>query len=160
MRNKAQAVITDLFIALFIFLLLVSTIIFIWNRYSTRFNEDLEYKDMQLKALEISDLLIKTQGYPENWELDPSSVDILGLASSDRVLSEEKINALILNITYQNATMFLGLPTYDFYLRLSYLNGTMIQDYGLSSTSELSVSVKRIVSYKNEKVIFETRIWK
>lgn len=160
MHKKAQAVITDLFIALMIFTILISAIAFVWGRYSMRFNDNLEYSGMQLKALEISDLLIKTRGSPENWELSPSDAEIFGLASSDRTISEEKLDSLTHNVTYNNMTASLGLSDYGLYLRLSSLNGTSISDYGLDSESQLSVSIKRFVNYKNETSVFETRIWK
>ena len=158
--KKGQMAITDLFIALFVATILVILLMVVWNRYSLILIESSDYEGMQVIAFQTADLLVKSSGEPDNWELNPDNVDTIGLASSDRVLSEEKVDAflgLLLNITSNS----LGLELYDFYFQLNHINGTMLKDYGESPIlNESVINVQRLVLYKNEKAVVELALWK
>lgn len=156
--KKAQIVITDLFIALFIATILIILIIFAWNRYTIILNEDADYKEMQIIAFQTADLLVKSNGEPINWEETPTSVDVIGLAGSDRNLSIEKVNAFV-NLSYNITSKSLGVEYYDFYFQLKHINGTKLAEHG-KTPSNVVVNVQRLVSYKNEKAIVEFAVWK
>src|SRR3989344_6068419 len=95
MCKKGQIMIMDLFMSFFVFILLISSVIFTWNAYTLRLNDKLDYEEMMTKAFHVSDLLIENPGVPSEWEKSSSSVEVIGLATKDRVLSEEKVNAFI-----------------------------------------------------------------
>ncbi len=156
--KKSQIVIIDLVIALFIATILIIVIILAWNRYTIILNEDCMYKEMQIIAFQTADLLIKTGGEPIDWEKTPSSVDVIGLASSDRSLSIEKV-AAFLNLSYNISSKSLGLEFYDFYFQLKHVNGTKLGEYG-KPPNNFVVNAQRLVSYKNEKAIVEFAVWK
>ena len=73
MSKKSQMATTDLFIALFAATILIIIIIFAWNNYALILNEDVNYKEMQIKAFQTADLLIKSKGVPVNWEENPTN---------------------------------------------------------------------------------------
>lgn len=152
--------VTDLFIALFIATILIIVIIFVWNRYALILDENADYEGMQIIAFQTADLLVKSGGEPGDWELDPDSVDTIGLASSDRSLSEEKVDAFV-NLLLNVSSKSLGVELYDFYFQLKHINGTRLKEYGESSTPNRSViNVQRLVLYKDEKAVVEFALWK
>lgn len=158
-RKKAQIVLTDLFIALFVATILLVVIIFAWNRYSVIIEENSYYEGMQIIAFQTADLLVKSAGEPENWENDPENVYVIGLAGSDRTISEEKLDAFI-NLPLNISSRSLGIEIYDFYFQLKYINGTRLADYGKgSSKNKSTVNVQRLVIYKNEKAVVEFGLW-
>lgn len=74
--RKGQIASVDLFIAFTVFILLISILVGMWNTYSQRLNEGIEYEKMRLAAYHISDSFVKTPGSPSAWELSPFSRNI------------------------------------------------------------------------------------
>ncbi|MBU0629264.1 MAG: hypothetical protein KKC75_08820 [Nanoarchaeota archaeon] len=157
-KKKSQIATIDLFIALFVATALVLALIFTWNRYSEVLNDDSQYRELQIVAFQTSDLLVKFQGEPSNWEQNPDSVDTIGLASSDRNISAAKLNSF-LNLPYNITSQSLGLETLNFYLQLNHINGTQLADYGRTPKNTI-VRIQRFVSYQDEKAIMEIALWK
>lgn len=159
--KKSEIAVTDLFIALFMATILIIFIVYSWNKYVMVLSDNIDYNEMQIIAFQITDLLVKSKGEPENWEEDPENVYVIGLAGSDRNLSTEKVDAFINNITYDNASLILGMGFYDFYFQLKHINGTRLKEFGQGSIPNRSVvNVPRLVYYKNEKAILEFALWK
>ncbi|MFH2027839.1 MAG: hypothetical protein ABIJ08_01755 [Nanoarchaeota archaeon] len=156
-RRKSQLAMTDFFLALFLATLLLAIILFAWNRYTLTLNDEVKYKSMVIIASQTSDLLIKNMGYPDEWELEPENVQIIGLAKNDRNISKDKLEALT-NLTYDRCSKLLGLELYEFYLELKNTNGTLIFSYGIEPEG-IEVNVQRIVMYENEKSILEFAVW-
>ena len=120
MNKRAQSVIFDLFIALFIFVLITSMIIVMWNKYGIEINDKVEQKEMWLKTYHITSLLAESKGYPINWYLNRSDIGSLGLADMDRQLSSYKLFAFI-DLSENNYSLvknLLNIEGYNFYFRL------------------------------------------
>ncbi len=156
--KKSQIAVTDLFIALFIATILIIIVIFTWNRYSIILNEESDYRELQIIAFQTADLLVKSEGDPQNWENNPLNVDVIGLATKDRNLSAEKVNSFI-NLSYNFTLKSLGLELYDFYFQLKDINGTKLAEHG-KTPKNFVVNVQRLVLYENEKAIVEFALWK
>lgn len=156
--RKAQAAIADLFIALFIFLLLTSIIIYLWNNYNTRLSEDVEYERMQLKAYQITDQLIKSQGVPTAWEKDPSNFEELGLATDDRMLSTKKVDEFT-KLPYNDVREALNLEGYGYNFNITTLSNKILKSSGESFEGTEAVGLERYVIYNDEKAIFKFQIW-
>jgi len=158
MFKKSQIAITDLFIALFVAAILITVIVFTWNKYTTILEEDISYNEMGVIAFQASDLLVKSKGEPLNWEENPTNVDVLGLASSDRNLSIRKIDAFV-NLSYSNASKLLGTGFYNFYFKLKHINGTILTEHGKTPNNTV-INVQRLVWYDDEKAFLEFALWK
>ncbi len=156
-NKKSQMAVTDLFIALFVAMILIVIILFVWNRYTVILQENKYYDGLQVVGFQTTDLLVKSRGEPENWEETPDNVDTIGLAYSDRNISTEKLNAF-LSLSYANASQALGLRGYNFRFRLKNINGTILEEYG-KNPGDFVVDVQRVVIYQNEKSIVELAIW-
>ncbi len=159
--KKAQMAITDLFIALFAFTILIVIVVFVWNRYVLILGENSDYEEMKIVAFQTADLLVKSKGWPDNWEENPDGVEVIGLAGSDRNISAAKVSALINNVSYSNASRSLGVAYYNFSLQINHINGTKLEGYGPSSFPNRSViNIQRLVHYENEKAVLQFALWK
>lgn len=157
--RKGQIASVDLFIAFTVFILLVSILVGMWNMYSQRLNEGIEYEKMRLAAYHISDSFVKTPGSPSAWELSPSSAEIFGLAIDDRVLSSAKANAFA-NISYSAAKEKLKIMGYNYRFRIKDLSNNILLASGMAPAGDISIVVERYVTYENEKAIMEFALWK
>jgi len=154
---KAQIAVTDFFIALFILGILLSFIILAWNTQERRFNEKLEYENMIVTAFQVTDVLVKTEGYPIGWNI--SNVRVIGLAGIDRIISGDKL-ALFDNITYDSLRSKLGLLPYHFELVMERLDGTPVYYKGSAFTGDKSVNIKRIVLFDGQEAVVRFNLWR
>ncbi|MFH1065377.1 MAG: hypothetical protein V1734_02620 [Nanoarchaeota archaeon] len=157
--RKGQIASVDLFIAFFVFILLISILVGTWNLYNQRLNESMEYEKMRLGAYYISDSFVKTSGTPSAWENNPSSVEIIGLAIDDRVLSSAKVDAFA-NLSYASAREKLKIMGYNYGFRIKDLSNNIIMASGMAPAGDISIVVERYVTYENEKAIMEFALWK
>ena len=157
--NKAQIAVTDLFVAIFIFIALLISIFVTWNIYITRIEQRDNYNNILSNAVQITDTLVKSPGKPINWEQNNATAEIIGLASSDRNLSERKVNAFV-TLTYNTTKDLLNIKRYDFKFTLININNSALIEYGLNSTGNNTVSIRRIVWYGNATAFMDFKLWK
>ena len=134
MKNKkSQSVVFDLFIALFVFVLITSIILVMWNKYSLEMEDKIIQKDMWLKTYHITSLLVESKGNPINWHTNYSNIGSFGLADIDRQLNSSKLFAF-LNLSENNYSLvrnLLNIEGYEFYFKLSDTGG-LIAHQGVS----------------------------
>ena len=152
---KAQAAVIDLFIALFLFMIMLSTTIYTWNLYITRLNEDRENTEIIMKAFQATEALVKNEGIPANWNL--TNVNLAGLGI-DRILFSDKVD-LFFNLSEDKIKDIFKIQLYDFNITLKYINGTKIKEKN-NLEGEKYNNVKRYALYKNEPAILEFKIGK
>ena len=148
MQKKGQIIITDLAFSLFIFLILFIGYFIEWNRTMNRLDSTIQFNDLELRTLQISDLLTRSPGVPSNWETTPASATLIGLAEKDRILSPAKVHALT-NLSYNQTKTLFNIPELDFYLLIK-KNNLAIAEIGVPPTQR-AVHLQRIVRYQNEK---------
>ncbi|MBU4501733.1 MAG: hypothetical protein KKA79_04020 [Nanoarchaeota archaeon] len=156
--RKAQLASVDLFIAITVFLILITATIYTWNLYNIRFNENLEYEKMELVAFQITDLLVKNPGHPTGWEENSLNVGVIGLAQDDRILSQDKITAFV-NFDYNTTKEKFKIMSYDYKFRVKDLSDNVLQESGLDFTGDTSIVLERYVLLNNEKAIMEFTLW-
>ena len=172
--KSGQAVIIDFFIALFIFILLVSMISIMWNKYNFELNQKVTQKDMWLKTYHISDILVHTPGSPSAWEnVDWENnfndindlIETVGLVSFDRSLDSDKIEEFV-NLTnnYTAVKGLLNIEGYQLYFRL-FDADMLITESGPSPNlynAERTTSVRRYVQCdesSSDRCILEVSLW-
>ena len=169
-NKKSQSVVVDLFIALFVFVLIISIITIMWNKYNLDINQKINQKEMWLKVYHITDLLVESSGSPNNWYTldDFENIKSIGLANLDRQLSSEKlVGFLTLSLgNYSLTKKLLNIEGFEFHFILFDLDG-IIAESGLSpifygsTISGRTTSIRRYVSLDEcEKCIFEFSLWK
>ena len=91
--KKGQIFSVDLAISMVAFIILFIIIIGFWNLYSLRLNERIAVEEANLLAIQITDILINSEGVPVNWEQQVNNAEVIGLKDSSGMLSQEKVNA-------------------------------------------------------------------
>src|SRR3989344_2818749 len=97
-HKKAQVAVLDLYISALMFGILITFVMFTWNNYNIKINNQLDYNSDLIKAYHISDLFVKYQGKPTAWHrtnITENPISILGLAQSEGVLNSDKVDIFI-----------------------------------------------------------------
>jgi hypothetical protein len=163
--SRGQAGITDLFVAIAIFIVLVTITTLTWDLYNARLESSIDYDTMVIKAYYIADTFVKSPGYPVNWESysNPElTTSTIGLASSDRVLADAKVGtfASLSTTQYDAVRTVLRLSLYDYYFVLRDTNNTVIYSAGKIPQGKFAVNLARLAVYQNKPVIMEFAVWK
>ncbi|MFH0861520.1 MAG: hypothetical protein V1875_00685 [Candidatus Altiarchaeota archaeon] len=145
-RGRGAVFTMDLIAALFIFLVIIVSMMWLWGTAYARMDAYRDSSSRQSRLLDISSALVKTPGNPADWQngqVTPDRVYALGLASAENVLSEEKLTALE-SANYQSLREIMGLGSENFSITVS-------RDYGgtpevlYSKGAVLDASERRIV---------------
>ena len=155
--SKAQISTFDFYAALMIVAVLITLIIASLNNYSIKLAQNQDANEMLLESLQISDSFVKTSGNPTLWENDIESLNYIGLAEYDRILSKDKVIQLA-NFSYNFTQKYIRI--YDYYFRMLDYNGTELITQGMPFNGTSSVTIRRHVIYENGRVIMELTLWK
>jgi hypothetical protein len=133
MNSKSQLLSIDVMMSIVIFTLLTTMIYTVYDNYVSGIYDLSTKNAMTLRAFQISDLLVKSQGVPVDW--NSSTVEQLGLATESHVLKGRKVGELIalLQNNYSYAKDILGVGNYDFKLELRNGNRTrkfFLEEFG------------------------------
>ncbi len=154
-RKKGQAAITDLFVAVGIFIILITITSVLWNLYNVRLLNRLEYDDLVVKSFEISDLLLKTPGEPDNWDYlilnGGSAEDIwfVGLVEEELKIPFEKTEGMdalgeeVIRDIFHAGQYRLGIRIRNNESEEMYILGKV------SGGSKFSVNLGRDILYQN-----------
>lgn len=135
--KKGQVLTWDLIFASSIFLIVIALVIYMWDTTTTEILSSERIYDMDWTSNRVSEKLVRTPGYPENWT--PTDVKVFGLAettqmpmtesreSMERIIDPDKFLYFLdmAQSNYVNAReILLGGSKYDFYLEISCLNSS------------------------------------
>lgn len=160
-KKRSQLGISDIFFASTILLVLIGAIFFVYNNYSVKFESRHEFNRMQLSALQLTDMLVKSSGEPDGWENNSSMARVIGLAykgNNGRNISPQKVESFV-GMNYTMAKEILGTD-YDFYFRMTGTEGTIMAEKGLKSEGTQAVSIERRVMYRENDTILSFVLWK
>ncbi len=165
MSKKAQLATMDFLGSIVIFVFLIITIILVWDLYNLRLNSNLENEETVFKLVKITDLLVETQGIPTNW--NTTNVQVIGLTSKDRKFDSNKLY-LFKNLQYNKTRELFNIENYDFYFKITDLNGALIsannQFIEIGPQPEVDndsiITIRRFALYGSQKVILEFSVWK
>ncbi|OYT54388.1 MAG: hypothetical protein B6U72_02825 [Candidatus Altiarchaeales archaeon ex4484_2] len=141
-NNRGQAFSVESIFAYLIFLIVFSSVIFLWNQSTANIMQAEHSVEVQDLGMVITENLVRTRGIPENWtdydylseDSDNLGVEIIGLADESRILEEDKVIAFMdmmnsSNNNYTSHKWLLGLskPRFqlEFYFTITDLNGTL-----------------------------------
>ncbi len=150
MNKKAQLAMIDLMVAIGISLIMIAAIVISWNNITNEINSKRNLDDMQIKILQISDVLISSAGTPNSWEENSSNMQSLGFAYTDRILSANKLKNAS-NMDYGNISRLLQIQKYQIAVNITYLNNSNIYSIGNnSSPSKSIITLNRLAILRNE----------
>ena len=161
MGRKAQVWSMDFALSLTIFMSALLTVAFAWNYISANSIGTQQMQELQLKALTLSDSLIRTPGIPVDW--NETNVQVLGLASEENVLNVTKVRFLV-NMSKNDYNRMLGLMDigfYDFYFEVEDLNGSMFENTTtpVDQNSPIIVPIERYTIYNGRIAKARFVIW-
>lgn len=121
---KGQLFSSDMIASVFLFFIMTSMVLFSWNSVIDKSVQNMQRQDMEITGTRILDTLVKSPGYPSDWE--NKNATTIGLASYDRTIDSNKLNAF-LNMDYDKTREIFGMP-YNYFFKLGNytkgLNGT------------------------------------
>ncbi len=172
MKSKGQGIALDFLFAVLVFLLVLNASMTIIDSGTKSVSEKNVLNNLNAKAGQTIDLLVRTDGKPNNWEtLGLENVVAIGLAKRDRALDEDKVERFF-ELTGEasdyssadyNAVKSLLLIGYDYYFELEDSEGNTLEktDEPLDDRWQnmLQVTVKRIVNYNGEEVIAKFSVY-
>ena len=161
-NEKAQVGIIDMLASVFIFMILMTVVMIYWYDYNRTLLDRLEKENSMTIALGVTDNLIKNPGKPTDW--NSSNVLVIGLASSDRILSEEKVQSFC-NISYNQTRALLNIMHQFYFSILTYQSGSWSKkeiECGLipSANATTVINVARPVVYKNQLALMKFYLWR
>jgi len=130
-KCKGQITSTEFLIVSVVLIILFVFATNFWNIVAFRFSEKTLRSSLELAALDISDMLIKTPGLPGSWQDDTAKIFSLGLAKESHVLDAKKVRNFV-NMSYDRTKNLFGIPQYEFYFQLKETNGSLIKMYGIA----------------------------
>jgi len=157
-NKKTQLFSFDYFVAISLFLLLLSLCLVTYTNNLRRLYEKVLFERMSNSAQGALDVLVHSSGIPFNWENEMSALTQLGLMEGEYKISPAKLDALK-TLTYEEVKKYLGLQNYEFYLRLTNLNGNTQWEIGSKPEGEVGITLRRYVFLDNEVAILELTVW-
>ena len=150
MKRKGQALASDFTVSIALFLFLVVGSAIIWNNTVDKYAMFKENQLMQEKVFSISDALIRTQGYPPEW--NSTNVMLIGLSEGgSHMLNKSKLEAFK-DVDYALAKNIWGISGYEYYAKFTDSEGDLISldgialEYGLAPSGKKDlVPLKRLV---------------
>ncbi len=124
----------EVFVSYAIFMLLFIVIVFLWSQTIRNIGGSQSLYEFEELATDVSEGLIRAPGIPSDW--NETTVEVIGLSSNgSRVLDPLKVLAFVnmMNSSnYENNSDLAGTGKYDFYVRFTDINNTVIEIDGVS----------------------------
>ncbi|MBI2597936.1 MAG: hypothetical protein HYW50_01940 [Candidatus Diapherotrites archaeon] len=149
--ETGQTVLLDFMLAFFIFAIAFAFLAVFWSNGLEEKIQESRQNEMNLKASIAAEILVKSNGNPQNWEeIDISEAQFIGIASRENSVEEEKLNEFT-NLDYGTAKTLLNIQEYDFFFELE---GDGSASAGLAPTADIdTVTITRIVEYKGSEAV-------
>lgn len=118
--KKSQVFGSDFIMSAALFLIILFASVELWNMTAAKYSNHGSNELMQKKAFSITDTLIKTEGFPKNWNNE--TVKIIGVSEkTPQVLDRIKLLDMK-NISYSNMKKLWGVS--DFNVHITFMNST------------------------------------
>lgn len=158
MHRKGQAISLDFVVSLAVAVLILAYFVILWSIFSDRYYDFFRKDSAETALLAVSDALVSSPGYPDNWTLAPNESQMIGLAKTQNVLDPEKVAAFF-NMTYNDTKRILGLQQ-DFFIEIVTPYGFEYGESGMNSTANRTLSeMSRIAMLNGETVWVKVRIY-
>jgi hypothetical protein len=181
--RKAQVLMSELIVAVFIFTLVLAAVFFLWDMTSSAILKSELLSEMDSASSDALEKLVRTEGYPSDWaDLALENVSAIGLASNDsRILDSAKVirfldildpgryDDLCGDVTISNydcSRYLLGLKKYELHFALTDMEDTTLTLAGRNCSTgrspadqDFMVSVKRSAVLNGEIVKANLVVW-
>ncbi len=165
LKRKAQLFSVDVGLTFLVFVGFIVIFTTLWNQSVKQLDESLEKQNLQEKIFYYSDYLVRTKGYPENW--NNSNVLLIGFAgNNENVLLTSKIDNFML-LNYSFAKNRMNLEGNEFYLKIiDVIHNQTLYSYGNMSyqDSKELIQITRFCLVNNTSKLIPSKlvlgVWK
>ena len=154
----------DFVFASLIFILILGFTAISYSNYLDAYKIAESKKSLEASALSISETLIKSSGYPRNWEQNVSAFEIpglgvLGLAGqeNENVLDPNKVTAFS-TLSYNATRNMFGFDG-DYYISIKSVDGKTFFSKGTEYADSSSVAIERIVLFNQSVCRLTVRLY-
>ncbi len=145
--RKGQLFTIDFILGLSVFIFILLALLALQAQLESQVESGKARTEMQLIALRVSDLLVRTSGNPADW--NASNVISIGLCDKTRVLNATKFLRLK-QLTNETARAILGAGPYSLHLSVTDANGsTLTSGVARSTVAYYSVDRQELVPMLN-----------
>lgn len=156
MVRRAQLAAGETIIAIGVFLVMVAGVLVFLRMHTAGVREEITYRDIEAKATLFTDALVGSGGAPWDWERDPATATLPGLADHGRVLSPTKV-AAFMAMGHAQVRSLCNLGGYDYAISLARVDSTPIAWTGVV-TGKRVVGVRRTVVYNGTAAFLSVRV--
>ena len=157
-NRKAQILTYDFFVAMAIFLVVLTVVMGYWYYSSTQIEETRERNQATNSLFLSSDVWFK-EGYPKYW--GPTDVMEIGISNDGRI-NETKMNMIRDNISYSKLVSLLNLGIYNVqYTVYNSSKGIIFQfPSGVDLSSAKNIyNIERVGVLDENPVVIRTILW-
>lgn len=131
--DRGQILSIDMNISLFLFVAFVLASTMVFNHVSSQLDDYIVYSGMVRTAVILSDTLVRSPGYPANW--NSTNVMSVGLAEESNIINGSNLLKLGA-IPYQTFKERTGIEDYDILINITSLGGQELFTYGPTGFEE------------------------
>jgi len=149
----------DFVFASLIFILILGFTAISYSNYLDAYKITESKKSLEASALSISEALIKSTGYPRNWEQNVSGLSVLGLAGSENenVLDLNKVAAFN-TLSYNTTRDLFGIDN-DYFISIKSVDGISFFSKGTEYADNSSVAIERLVRFNQSICRLTVRLY-
>lgn len=145
----------DFSVSIVIFLIVLIPFMTMWGYMYAENEEKRVFDDMEMRAMSISDSLVRLEGVPKNW--NETNVEVIGLASEENFLDSGKVESFE-SMSYSRVRDVMT-KRYDYYVRISDINGSVYMEKGSLPSDTTIVPVERYANYNDRIVRLQLYLW-
>jgi len=147
--RRGFAISVDFMLAAMIFFLVLAYSVGTYYYYLGQYNAEEVRKNMEISTLAATDVLLKTQGVPGDWEQGAGNPQSVGLVERPNIIEPQKLSALAaMDYNYSKEAMGLGA---DYYLSVIELTGELVMEKGAQMDGDAIVA-SRLAIYNETYV--------
>mgnify|MGYP001572816731 FL=1 len=144
----------DLVIAFVIAFGLVAVLLSYIDLPTEVINDRVQTEDKLIKAIESTNILLYSHGFPTNW--DQNNVEIPSLIKSPNLIDSKKLNQFR-NLSYEKKKELLNINDFNYTLTIK-VDNTTITD-GITNIDLEAVAVNRIALLGGKYAQIQFKVW-
>ncbi len=163
--RKGQVWSFDLLVSASVLFLIIILYVVVWQYVQFTSESSIEGSSLLGDNLRVTDALLVQPGDPSNWAelavINASTVHSIGIVGERNVIDERKVKRMAeLNSThYDFFREELGIPSRQFSLEITDLDGNPLYSVGNSSDTEDASVLQRVGLLNGTEVLMVVRVW-
>ena len=156
--KRGQTVSIDLIAGISISLLILAYYLVVWNSMAGAYEDAFRKEDSEIALLTMGDMLVNSPGNPENWTMNASGAQAIGLASRPGVLDFYKVVAFS-EMPYAYVKHKFGISS-EFLVKIESPDGIRYATVGNESEpSNVSSQMSRLATMDGKPVVVRVQIY-